>query len=90
MSKKVNQVGKFWGHKHPKFKEYSIDPKSLKKFNGKHPLIIKDWLKHFAEKNYIPDVHYRPSLRDLRHRIMMKIESFFKLDLTKKHFKVIR
>ena len=90
MDKKVNQVGKFWGHKHPKFTHYSIDPKSLKKFDGKHPSIIKSWLQNYAEQNYKPDHNYKPSVRDLRHRWTMKIESLFNLDLTKKHFKVIK
>jgi hypothetical protein len=90
MNKKVGQVGKYWGHNHPTFKKYNIDPLALKKFDSTHPAIIKKWLKNYAEKFYKPNFLYRPTFRDLRHRFLMRIESLLHLDLTNKHFKKIK
>lgn len=90
MDKKVSQVGKYWGHSHPTFKKYNIDPFALKKFTGDHPVIIRKWLQNYAEKFYQPNFLYKPTFRDLRHRFLMKVENLFHLDLTHKHFKTIK
>jgi hypothetical protein len=90
MREKNQRVGKYWKHDHPLFNGYKIDPKALKSFTGKHPKIAKAWLKNDAEKKFIPDVNYKLTKREKKHRLAMKLESFFGTDLSKKHFKLIK
>jgi len=86
MQAKNQRVGKYWGHDHPLFNGYQIDPQALGYFLGKHPAIVKYWLANEAEKNYIPDVNYQPTQRELKHRWVMKLEKLLGLELSKKHF----
>ena len=90
MNKKLKKVGKYWGHKHAQFNQYQIDPKALKKFEGKHPLLIKNWLKKHAEKTFFIDTNYQPNFRDIRHRLIMKLEKFFNVEISKKHYQLIK
>jgi hypothetical protein len=90
MNNKLKKVGKYWGQKHAIFNKYQIDPKAIKRFEGEHPISIKNWLKEHAEKSFFIDPHYHPTLKDIRHRIAMKLEKFFNIELSKKHFHLIR
>ena len=90
MNNKLKKVGKYWGHKHSQFSKYKIDPKALKKFEGEHPLIVRSWLKEHAEKTFILDLYHRPSFKDLRHRFVMKIEMLLNLEISKKHFQLVK
>ena len=90
MNNKLKKVGKYWGHKHAQFFKYKIDPKALKKFKGEHPSIIRSWLREHAEKNFLLDFSHRPSIRDIRHRFVMKIEMLFNIEISKKHFKLVK
>ena len=90
MNKKLKKVGKYWGHNHAQFNHYQIDPKALKKYGGKHPLLIKNWLKKHAEKTFLIDTHYQPNFRDIRHRLIMKLEKFFNVEISKKHYRLIK
>lgn len=90
MNNKLKKVGKYWGQKHSQFNKYKIDPKALKKFDGEHPLIVRSWLKEHAEKNFILDLYHRPTFKDLRHRFVMKIEMLLKLEISKKHFQLVK
>jgi len=90
MNNKLKKVGKYWGQKHAIFNKYNIDPKALKRFEGKHPISIRNWLKEHAEKKFLIDPHYHPTLKDIRHRIVMKLEKLFSLEISKKHFQLIR
>jgi hypothetical protein len=72
------------------FDKYKIDPKALKKFKGEHPSIIRSWLREHAEKNFLLDFSHRPSIRDIRHRFVMKIEMLFNIEISKKHFKLVK
>jgi hypothetical protein len=90
MNNKLQKVGKYWGHKHEKFNKYQIDPKALEKYEGKHPLIIKKWLKKHAEETFFIDKYYQPNLRDIRHRLVMKLEKFFNIEISKKHYQLVK
>lgn len=87
MHAKNQRVGKYWGHDHPLFNGYQIDPEAVSRFSGKHPAIVADWLANEAEKNFVPDANYEASKRELKHRWVMKLERLFGLELSKKHFK---
>lgn len=90
MQEKARQVSKYWGHKPPKFHDYSqIDASILHPFNGTHPQVVQEWLAENAEHVFRPDPNYRLSRRERRHRWMMKLERLLGRDLTKKHFTLV-
>ena len=41
----------------------------LRKFTGKHPAIIQDWLESEAEKDFTHNPEYKITLKDRKHRI---------------------
>lgn len=90
MREKNQRVGKYWGHDHPLFNGYRIDPAALAPFAGTHPAIVRDWLAQEAERVFVPDPAYRPTRKELKHRRMMALERMFGLELSKKHYRLVR
>jgi glycosyltransferase involved in cell wall biosynthesis len=89
MNQKMSQVGKYWGHNHKALYKYEIDSKALIKFQGKHPELIKNWLKKYAEKDFDLSSEHILTSRERKHRFSMFLERLFNIDLTKKHFTLI-
>ena len=89
MKLKSEYVSKYWGTSPKKIDYAQIDSKILKKFNGSHPKIIRNWLP--KEKGvFNADPKHILSKKERKHRIMLIIERLFKLDLCKKHFKLTK
>jgi len=89
MNLKSKKVQKYWGEM-PVVIDYSkMDQLIIKEFQGTHPEIIKDW---FPKENglYETDPSYKITLKQKKHRIMLKLENLFGLELSKKHFKLIK
>lgn len=89
MQEKVNQVSRYWGHT-PDFQAYQIDPEALNVFAGTHPAVMKEWLAKEAEWDFIPDKDHAPTRKELKHRLMMTFERWFNLELSKKHYKLVK
>ena len=66
-----------------------MDQLIIKEFQGTHPEIIKAWLPKESGL-YEVDLSYKPSLKQKKHRIMLKLENFFGLELSKKHYKLVK
>ena len=90
MRMKNKSVERYWGHKNSQFNGYEIDPHAIRHFSGQHPQIIKKWITNEAEQIFIPNQDYRPNKREIKHRFSMFLEKLFKIDLSKKHYKIIR
>ncbi len=90
MQEKLRQVSRYWGHQPPAFDAYAIDPLVIRRFAGNHPAIMADWLANEAEREFTPPLQYRPTRRDRRHRVLMRLERWFGLDFSKKHFRLVR
>ncbi|MGC2064097.1 MAG: glycosyltransferase [Thermodesulfovibrionales bacterium] len=90
MNEKNNSVAKYWGQETVEIDYSQIDPEVLKKFTGSHPKVMRGWLPAEPVSIFKADPSYRLSGREKRHRIMMKIENLLGLDLTKKHFSIVR
>ena len=90
MRNKMESVGKYWGHKHG-FEGYdNFDAKGLAPFNGSHPKAIQQWLSDDAEKNFKIATDHKLTKKELRYRWMMKLEKIFGLELSKKHFRLVK
>jgi hypothetical protein len=89
MNLKSKQVQRYWGRVHQKIDYTQMDSKIFKRFNGTHPKVIQDWLPKDLEVFKV-DPSYKLTKKQKRHRIMLKIENIFNIDLSKKHYKLIK
>lgn len=89
MNLKSTKVQKYWGQEPVKVDYSQIDQSIIEEFTGSHPKIIKDWLPK-ASGLYNADPNYKPTQKEKKHQIMIKLERFFGIDLSKKHFKLIK
>jgi len=89
MNEKSRQVQGFWGKGYSPITYEDIDPKVLSRFSGTHPAVMRDWLKR-AERPLKPNPNYRLTTRDKRQRLKMIVEKLFGIDLSKKHYRLIK
>jgi len=88
MNLKSEKVQKYWA-KDPVKVDYSqMDQSIIKEFQGSHPEIIKEWLPKESGL-YKVDPNYKPTKKQKKHRMMIKFENFFGVDLSKKHYKLV-
>ena len=90
MREKNKRVGKYWQHDHPLFNGYQIDPQALCPFTGQHPANMVAWLSNEAEQDFSPDLSYQLTQREIKHRWAMKLERLLGVELSKKHFTLVK
>ena len=88
MNLKSNKVQKYWGRDPVNIDYSQIDQSIIKKFGGTHPKIVKDWLPKDVGL-YIADSSYKLTQKQKKHRVIIKLENLFGLDLSKKHYKLV-
>jgi len=90
MNLKSKKVQKYWGGT-PNVVDYGdISQKILKEFNGSHPAIMTKWLKSTDNKIFEPNKNYKTTKKEKKHLIMKIIEKFLGVELSKKHFKILK
>lgn len=89
MNLKLKKVKKYWKHEYKPIDYKEIDPTILKKFKGTHPKIIQNWLPK-EEGIFKANPNHQLTKKEKKHRLIKKIEKFFNLDLSKKHFKLVK
>jgi hypothetical protein len=89
MNLKSQKVKKYWGEDHEKIDYSQMDQSIIKEFKGTHPEVIKNWL---PKENgiYKADTKYKLNKKQKKHRFMIRLEKFFHVELSKKHYKLIR
>ena len=88
MNLKSNHVNKYWGVE-PVLIDYSeMDQSIIELFKGEHPQVVADWIPKVGGL-YNADSNFKATLKQKKHRIMIKLEKIFGLDLSKKHYKLI-
>jgi len=88
MRLKSSKVQKYWGGK-PATIDYSqMDQTIIQEFRGTHPEIIKNWLPK-EDKVFLASISYKLTSKQRKHRLMIKLENYFGLELSKKHYKLI-
>ena len=85
---KNQQVGKYWNEDARDFRYEDMDSRVLKYFIGEHPSVIKNWLPREAGI-FKTNPHYYPSIKQNKNYLLLKLEQFFNLELSKKHFKSV-
>lgn len=66
-----------------------VDPQSVVEFKGTHPEIMQTWLEDKPTTVEF-DPSYQLTKREKKHRLTAKIEKWFDVDLSKKHWKPIK
>ncbi|MCK5110283.1 MAG: glycosyltransferase [Arcobacteraceae bacterium] len=89
MNLKSQKVQKYWNKKHKAIDYKEIDGQIIKEFKGSHPTIVKDWLPK-VEGLFKANPDYKLTRKEKKHRIMIKLENWFGLELSKKHYKLIK
>ena len=88
MNLKSTLVNKYWGAE-PVLIDYSqMDQSIIELFKGGHPRVVSDWLPEL-DGLYDADSNYKLTFKQKRHRVMIRLEKVFGIDLSKKHFKLI-
>jgi len=89
MNLKSQKVQQYWGGEPAKIDYSQMDQSIIKEFSGTHPKIVKDWLP--KDKGiYQTDPNYESTNKQKKHRLMLKLEKWFNLELSKKHYKLIK
>ena len=90
MQAKMDQVSKYWSHGAPQVHYGKIDAQALRPYTGSHPAVMHDWLAAEAEQHFQPDPQHQLTSRERKHRWAMKLERAFGLELSHKHYQLIR
>ena len=88
MNLKSEKVQKYWGGEPAKIDYSQMDQSIIKEFVDTHPKIVQDWLPKDIGI-YKTDSSYQPTKKQKKHRLMLKIEKLFRLELSKKHYKLL-
>jgi len=89
MNLKSKKVQQYWGGEPAKIDYSQMDQSIIKEFTGTHPKVAQDWLP--KEKGiYQVDPSYEPTKKQKKHRLMLKLEKLFGLELSKKHYRLIQ
>jgi glycosyltransferase involved in cell wall biosynthesis len=86
MALKNAAVYKYWGDTPEEFDYGEIDPYVLQPFAGTHPRVMEKWLPA-AQGLYQPNPNHKLTREEIRHRIMLKIESWTGAEFSHKHYK---
>ena len=89
MNLKSKKVKKYWGENYEKIDYSQMDQSIIKEFKGTHPAIIKNWLPK-ETGIFKTNANYKLTKKQKKHRLMIKLENFFGVELSKKHYKLIR
>ena len=85
---KSKKVQKYWGGDPKKIDYSKIDKLIINEFKGTHPKVIHDWISK-SNDLFCADPKYKLTSKEKKHRIMIKLEKLFGIELSKKHYKLV-
>ena len=88
MNLKSAKVQKYWGSEPIRIDYTQMDKSILEEFQGTHPKIVENWLPKDIGIFEVEPL-YKLTQKQKNHRLKMKIEKLFSIDLSKKHFKLV-
>ncbi len=89
MNLKSKKVQKYWDSSPVTINYSQIDQSIIKEFKGAHPKIISSWLPKSLGL-FEADSSFKLNNKQKRHRFLIKLEKLFGIDLSKKHYKLIK
>jgi hypothetical protein len=88
MNLKSKKVQKYWGGDPIKIDYTQMDQAIIQEFKGSHPAVIKEWLPKDSGL-FKTDYSYQLTRKQKKHRLMIRLENLFGLELSKKHFDLL-
>ena len=88
MNLKSKKVKKYWGQNHENIDYTQMDQSIITEFQGTHPKIVQEWLPKELGLFQV-DPTYQLTKKQKKHRIMLKLEKLFGIELSKKHYKLV-
>ena len=88
MNLKSTKVQKYCGGDPVKIDYTQTDQSIIRPFQGTHPKIVENWLPKDIGIFEV-DPSYKLTQKQKNHRLKIKIEKLFSIDLSKKHFKLV-
>jgi glycosyltransferase involved in cell wall biosynthesis len=88
MNLKSQKVQKYWNKKHSNIDYKEIDPSIITEFKGTHPKIVQEWLPKDSGL-FEANPNHVLTKKEKKHRLMLKLEKWFGLELSKKHYKLL-
>jgi hypothetical protein len=88
MNLKSRKVQKYWGGNPEKIDYSQMDQLIIKEFEESHPKIMNDWLNK-ENGLYMANPNHKLTLKQKKHRLKIKLETLFGLELSKKHYKLV-
>ena len=83
-------VAKYWTDKPlPRTVYAEVDPATLRRFEGTHPQVMEDWIEP-AEGLFPANPNHKLTLREKKHRVMLKLEQWFGIKFCKTHYRLVR
>ena len=89
MNLKSEKVKHYWSDIPVTIDYTQMDHAIIEKFKGTHPKVVTDWLNDDTGL-FQTDSKYKLSKKQRKHRLMIKLENFFNIELSKKHYKLIK
>lgn len=89
MNLKASRVEKYWNKQNAAIDYREMDGRILREFTGTHPAVVQGWLPRETGL-FQTNPAYRPSRKQQKHWWMLHLERWFGLELSKKHYKLVR
>jgi hypothetical protein len=89
MNLKSSKVQKYWNNQPSNIDYSQMDSSIFEEFLGQHPKVIQQWLPKTSGL-YKTDPTYKLTIKQKKHRFMHKLENIFGVDLSKKHYRLLK
>jgi hypothetical protein len=91
MVEKFRRVYQYWDQAPPSTFDYgNVDARSIGPFKGEHPAVVRQWLEDQANWEFRAKPNYEPTQRERRHHFLTRLRRRFGLDLSKRHYTLLR
>ncbi|MBO0613247.1 MAG: hypothetical protein RL122_967 [Pseudomonadota bacterium] len=89
MNLKASRVEKYWSKQNVAIDYREMDGRILREFTGTHPAIMQTYLPTEPGLFQVNPA-YQPTRKQQKHWWMLKLERWFGLELSKKHYTLVR
>lgn len=90
LEKKDEKVSQYWNRKAEKVSYDEIDPLIMRSFTGEHPKVMQSMFNNNANDIFIPNPKNGIPKSYKRYRWKDRLEKILKIDLSKKHYQLIK
>ena len=89
MNLKASRVEKYWSKQNAAIDYREMDVRILREFTGTHPAVMQDYLPTEPGLFQVNPA-YQPTRKQRKHWWMLQLERWFGLELSKKHYTLVK